>query len=139
MTQAHAKLVDPIITPNLHDGLLVGLALWPGRDPRITVRDVAGACYDIECHGATYFLATDVREGNIIYGMARLRGLAAEQRAIETFVGDINATEERRKAAQALVERMRASGSSVFSLESSFGCTIVCICTGVTVHKLDKE
>ncbi len=119
-----------VMTPNLHDGLLVGL-LFPGdRRVLLAIKNVLSTLHCIELTGVINFRANDVWEGNIILDMTVNSGDEVKSQEVAHALG-IEGNPAYEAYLEKRMKQFRAKEILLVQLSSSYGCEFTCICSGI--------
>jgi hypothetical protein len=113
-----------LITPSLHDGLLVGLIAPGHRQLLILTKNTNQATYCLVLSGVEHCRADDFREGNIILDITIEEGDNVGAEDVAYLLGQ--GTDH--PFVQNAITRIRAEKLLLLRINPSYGCTLVVLC-----------
>ena len=118
--------------PQLHDARLIGIIFPADTRALILARDVRGTVHCIEFTGIERFRAEDLREGNIILDVSVRTGTSVKPEDLAYPYGLSNGSSGA-ELPRGILERLHSGEVGLIQLDSSYGCSFSCICTGISV------
>lgn len=132
-----SKKTDSLLEPNLHDGNLLGIGLPREGSAELIVAEMSGKKYRIVLDGVFRFLATNVRQGNIILDVTIAQGESVQIADLEALV-DVGPDGERlEKYLRAIHERVLRESLFVLELNPSYGCHLIAIAKTIFIFRED--
>lgn len=122
-----------VITPNVHDGLLVGIMLLSKKYGQIIAKDSHGAIFCIDLVGVVAIRAEDFREGNIILDLTLRIGDRVQKSEVASALGIENNSNYDEYLLKTM-QRFQEKELVFVQLAPSYGCEITCICSHVCLN-----
>jgi hypothetical protein len=119
-----------VTAPDVHDGLLVGLIMLPGKRVVLAITDVRKAVHCIQLTGIAGMRVDGLREGNIILDVTVQTGTAVRPEDVARGLGiEGNAAYEQHLSQT--MKRFSAKELLLVQLNPSYGAELTCICAGI--------
>ena len=128
-----------LLTPNLHDGELIGIRLPVKGVVELSVAEMSGKRYRIVLEGIWEFYASEFREGNIILDVTVARGgdvQISDVRSLGNMDPGLQRSEEN---LERIHKRILAESLYLLELNPSYGCHLIGIARNVSVFGEDEH
>ncbi|MBV8536415.1 MAG: hypothetical protein JO128_12525 [Alphaproteobacteria bacterium] len=127
--------------PNLHDGFVDGIKLDGQHFVRVFLRDVTEQRYVMELAGVEGLIGNEFRQGNIIFDVKIVRGVAPDMEALRSLFEPPHPTapakyqDEYGSFLDKHAERIKNGDLSLVRVESSYGCSIISLCADIRITR----
>lgn len=124
---------DQLISPNFHDGAVMGVRLLSANSCDIFVRTETGEDYRITLTGVACLRVTNFLLGNIIFDIAIRQGAGYSEQTLSSLYGLHSGRERDRSFLSKLMDKVRLEEPRLVEINSSIGCELTALCDQIAI------
>lgn len=134
-----------IISPNFHDGYIVGIELKKDKTVHLKLQTLDDKQFILEMQGVERLLCNEFAEGNIIFDIVIINNREPNEKSLRYLLGEPHpkAQELYIRQHQEMIAREKANilkGEKVFvNITTSYGCELHCICRSLNLLETDSN